>query len=307
MFKKFLLSFGVISLIFVLLFVNFKGKKETDIVSPIGKNTIPQQESIKEKILSPFANKSKLETQLKEMLKVRDGTYAIYAKDLKSGETIQINTNLSYSTASLYKLWVMATAYQQIKDGTIKKDDTISIKKGELYEKFDLKVTDEEKDQDLRTTVGDALEQMIIVSDNDSALLLSHQLGVDNITNFLKNNGFKTSKLESPPETTAYDIGLFYEKLYKGEIVDKNASEAMLTILKRQRLNDRIPKYLPEEVEVAHKTGELDTFKHDSGIIFGKNPYVLVVLTDTEDPQAAAENTAEIAKEVFNYFENKKG
>lgn len=306
MFKRFLLSIGIISFIFILLFISFKGKKDEGIVSPIGKNTVPEQKTVKEKILEIFENRSKLETQLKEMLKAKDGTYAVYSKNLKSGELVQINTNLRFGSGSLYKLWVMSEAYRQIKEGILNKDDAIAIKRGELYDEFDLDVADENRDEDLSTTVDNAIEQMIIISDNDSALLLSHRLGINNITDFLKNNGFNSSTMENPPETTAHDIGLFYEKLYEGEIVDKSASEEMLALLKRQRLNDRIPKYLPEDTVVAHKTGELDTFKHDAGIIFGKDPYILVVLTDTEDPQAAAENTATLSKAIYGHFENEK-
>ena len=33
-----------------------------------------------------------------------------------------------------------------------------------------------------------------------------------------------------------------FEKLYNGEIVSKSASNEMLEILKKQELNDRIPK-----------------------------------------------------------------
>ncbi|MBI3342298.1 serine hydrolase [Candidatus Curtissbacteria bacterium] len=303
MVKKFFVSLAVIALILTVLFVKFEGKKEAEIISPLGKNSPPK--TFAQKVASVFENKSKLQTQLENFVRAQDGTYGVYVKDLNTQETVQINSKITFGSASLYKLWVLAEAYNQIKSGQIKKDETISTTRGDLYQKFELDIGEENKDEEISDSLDDATMQMITVSDNDSALLVSDRLGLENISKFMKLNGFKNSNLEGDPQTTAEDIGLFFEKLYKGEIVDRDSSTQMMEILKSQRLNDRLPKYLPEEITVAHKTGELDTFKHDTGIIFGQDPYIVAVLTDTQDPQTAAENIAEIAKETFNYFENK--
>ena len=78
----------------------------------------------------------------------------------------------------------------------------------------------------------------------------------------------------------------------------------MIEILKRQTFNDRIPKYLPKEIDVAHKTGELFGSKHDAGIVFGKNgDYIIVVLSKTESEAEAAEKIANFSKEVYEYFD----
>src|SRR3712207_6850876 len=44
---------------------------------------------------------------------------------------------------------------------------------------------------------------------------------------------------------SAYDIAIFLHNLYEGKIISSTASEEMLAMLKRQRLNAKIPKYLP--------------------------------------------------------------
>ena len=149
---------------------------------------------------------------------------------------------------------------------------------------------------------------MITVSDNDSAITLYEHMGHDQVENFLKDYGFNDSSFLSPPKTTPNDSATFFEKLYKGQIVNREFSQKMLDVLFRQRLNDRLPKYLPLGTHVAHKTGELDTFKHDAGIVQyqGNDDYLIVVMTDTPDPENAAEITAQISKDVFDYFKNKK-
>lgn len=107
----------------------------------------------------------------------------------------------------------------------------------------------------------------------------------------------------SLPQTTPHDVMLFFEKLYKGEIVNKFYSDEMLSLLKRQQINDRIPKYLPEGIPVAHKTGELDRVKHDAGIVFAPTgDYIFVVMTDSSNPMSAAERTAILSKDFYHYF-----
>jgi beta-lactamase class A len=78
----------------------------------------------------------------------------------------------------------------------------------------------------------------------------------------------------------------------------------MLAILQRQQINDRLPKYLPKGVLTAHKTGELDGYKHDGGIIYAKNgPYILVILSKSENEQYAAETIALISKAIYEVRE----
>ena len=74
----------------------------------------------------------------------------------------------------------------------------------------------------------------------------------------------------------------------------------MIELLKRQELNDRIPKNLPKSAPVAHKTGELGGAKHDAGIVFTKKgDYILILMSDTNVPQNAAEVEAKISRDIF--------
>lgn len=70
------------------------------------------------------------------------------------------------------------------------------------------------------------------------------------------------------PTTTSFDIALFFEKLYKGELANEENTQKMLDLLKKQELNNKLSKYLPEEIDVAHKTGEIGWFSHDAGIVY---------------------------------------
>jgi len=260
----------------------------------------------KEQLFSLFA--SDLDSKVQGVLGENIGTYSIIVTNLKTGESYRQNPERQYYSASLYKLWLMATVYQEMKNGTIKEDDVLEASIPSLNATF--KIASEEAELtegSIKRTVKEALEQSIIISHNYSALLLSKKVGVSKMAAFLKQEGLNNSKVGSPPLTSASDIATFYLKLYRKELVDEKSSEEMLALLKRQALNDRIPKYLPNTTPVAHKTGELYGYKHDAGIVFSTSgDYIIVELSETKNPATAAERMAQISKIVYEYFENKK-
>ena len=66
----------------------------------------------------------------------------------------------------------------------------------------------------------------------------------------------------------------------RGELVSKDASALMIDILKKQQVNDRLPRYLGDGVTIAHKTGDGQPWvANDAGIVWVKGqPIVIVVL-----------------------------
>lgn len=271
--------------------------------SPIQPTQGPKQSKLADIVNLNFANDEK--------------DYAVVIKNLKTDEEYRFHENVKYDSASLYKLWVLSVVKQKMKDGAFSEEDSLV---GDLAKLDKTLSTDpepatpspevasedkkEEEPKRISMTVKDAMEKMIIHSDNYAALLLTQKVKPSTITKFLKEYGFVNSKFGSPPRTNAHDIALFYEKLYKGEIVDEENSREMIELLKRQAINDRLPKYLPRGISVAHKTGELYGSKHDAGIVFSeKGDYIIVVMTNTKDPAFAAERVAKFSKEVYEYFE----
>ena len=77
----------------------------------------------------------------------------------------------------------------------------------------------------------------------------------------------------------------------------------MLGFLKGQQLNDVLPKYLPENIVVAHKTGNIDAFDNDAGIVYGpKGDYIIVLLSESDNPAGAEDRMAQLSKAVYDYF-----
>ncbi len=237
-----------------------------------------------------------------------DGTYAVVVKQLSGGDAeVYLNEDRELPTASLYKLWIMATVYQQIEDGRLTPDTELEGKIENLNEDFDIASESAEfYEGEVGGTVEELMHDMITVSDNYKALLLAKTVGMSNVAELLKQYDLDHSKTGSPPRSTAADIATFYEKLYLGEIVTPKASLSMLELLSKQRLNDRIPEPLPENTKVAHKTGELGEYKHDAGIIYAPSgDYILVIMSETPSQEGAVKVEQEISRVVWEYFEGK--
>jgi beta-lactamase class A len=198
----------------------------------------------------------------------------------------------------------MKVVLEEINKGSLSENQQLSRNVIDLNNDFDIS-SDEADMQDgvISYTVQEALTKMITQSDNYAAYLLTDTVGFDKVKTFLQKYGFSQSSFSQPPKTSAADIAQFFEKLYNGELADAATTQKMLNLLKGQRINGKLPKYLPEEVSIAHKTGELEAFSHDAGIVFSPaGDYSIVILSETNNPPEAVESIATISKDVYNYF-----
>lgn len=248
-----------------------------------------------------------LQKTIQPLITQTDGTYGVVVKDLKTGAQYMFNEHRSFATASLYKLWIMAETYEQIKNYKITEDDIVSDDVASMNQNFGISSDSADLTEGVITLrVAEALNQMITISHNYAALLLTEQLHESTINEFLTKQQFSESKLgeiNSLPTSTAADMSKFFEQLYRGELIDRQYSDKMLELLKKQQLNTKIPALPPESTVIAHKTGELNQYSHDAGIVYTKTrDYIIVVLTETDNTDIADKKIAEISKKVYEYF-----
>ena len=181
-------------------------------------------------------------------------------------------------SASLYKLGVLFEAERRIDRGELQYADTLTIGEedvGEAGSVYEVGAV---------VSVDEALEAMITVSDNGTALALWHRFGGDTIDASLARAGLGdvhvTLDANGNTLATPRAIGSFFRLVARRELVSAAASDRMLARLERQKINDRLPADLPPGVVVAHKTGNLGGVTHDAGIIVTPSgPRVVVVMT----------------------------
>ncbi len=245
-----------------------------------------------------------LQKRVEDVMDGSDGQYGIFIKNLKTGETYTRNEHQIFEPGSLYKVWLMGAVFEKVKVGEIKESNALAADVASLNTEFEIDPESAElTDGVLNFSISSALEQMITISHNYAALALTKKVGRPAITDFLKSYGLSDSSLGTPLKASAYDFGRLFEKLYIGEIIDKEYSQKMLDVLARQKINDRIPKYLPNGTKVAHKTGDIGYVENDAGIVFSPaGDFIIVVLSETKDANFAGDKIGRISEAAYNYF-----
>lgn len=202
-------------------------------------------------------------------------------------------------SASLYKLGVLLEAERRVDAKELSYSDRIEIEPEDITDDGSYEPAGAE------LTLDEALEKMITISDNGTALALTRILDPGQINATLVRNGvtpFHVRMTEDEDnEASPRAVAKFFELLARKELVSTAASERMLARLERQQLNDRLPAQLPPGTVVAHKTGNLAFVTHDAGIIYGRTglPLVVVVMTWNGDVSESVELIQDIGSLVY--------
>lgn len=263
--------------------------------------------------------------QIGEEFSKQEGTFALAFKDLTTGEEILINEHELFHAASTMKTPVMVEVYKQASEGKFSLKDSILIKNEfiSIYDssKFSISpATDSDtllyKEIGKKRTIYSLMSDMIIVSSNLATNLIIELVDARNVTNTLRSIGANEIQVLRGVEDTkafeaglvnkvcAFDLMLLFEKIDKEELVNAEASMAMMDILLDQHFNDIIPAKLPKKVKVAHKTGEITGVRHDTGIVYlpDGRKYVLILLSkDLKDERAGVEAMANVSEIIYNY------
>ena len=220
--------------------------------------------------------------------------------DLTDGSRCSYHADEVFRTASLYKLIVLAEAHEQVRQGTFSFDESITVRQ------YRAATADRPAGTDVYVVgAREAARRMIQVSDNATAEALAARLQWSAVGAAPARLGMPNTIVGEAYTTTADDIAYFYAELHAGTLVGADEDAAMLDVLRGQRIRDRIPWFLPDDVEIAHKTGRLYTYANDAGIVYAPvGPFVLVLLTESDESfrpgYEAIRNLARIAYQGFD-------
>jgi beta-lactamase class A len=157
--------------------------------------------------------------------------------------------------------------------------------------------------------------EMIRISDNTATNILIRRLAIENIQKWLKKNGFYTTQLNRvmmdfgaieagrQNYTSAKEINRLFLMLLNDDILSPEYRDEAMHLLKSCADDTAIRRYLPPEMELAHKTGTLDYIRGDAGIIFTENPLVMAVFVEGFETLEEAEVTiGQLAKMALEDF-----
>lgn len=242
-------------------------------------------------------------------------SFSYIVKDLKNQDLeISFNEREKFPGASLIKIPLLAVVFEAIKEEKIFLTDIVIIKKRDIW-----MGSGKIKNMQLpkKISLEDLLWYMITVSDNTATNKVIDILGMEYINAKFKEIGlthtslsrkmmdFKKRRAGIENYTTSRDVFLILERIYTKKLVNKRLSELALSLLLKQKVNDRIPLHLPKGVLVAHKTGLEKGIVHDAGIVFApRSDYVICVLIkDADSYKEAKKIIAQVSLLTYNLYQ----
>jgi beta-lactamase class A len=265
------------------------------------------------------------------------GQVAVYARDLKTGQTVALKADEPVQTASVIKLALLYEAMEQVRAGKRHWDDKVTLTKENQTDGsgvlgfFDAPTT---------LTLKDILSMMVITSDNTATNVAIDTIGLDAVNAEMGKLGLKNTWLYKkigkpasytmPPDqkkfglgkTTAQEMATLMQRIVTCHLGDSDAAPTeadraicgvTLHMLRSQFYRDGVPRYLEpvdtseEGSAIANKTGALNEVRNDVDAIATKNGLIILSIFTWEnkdqswtDDNEAYLTTAKIAKAIVN-------
>lgn len=266
-----------------------------------------------------------LEAAIAPLVKQHEGKVAVMVRRFENGAAYAVAADEPLPTASLIKFPVMLATYQRAEEGKLDlakpvrylEDDRVPGS-GVLGPHFTPGVT---------MPLRDAVRLMIAYSDNIATNLVLKELGLPTTNALMETWGCPNTRIHAfvfrgdtslAPErskqfglgsTTAREMVALLERLHRGELVSREASQSMLAHLVACDDKPRLASLLPDGTKVALKTGSVNAARTVAGIVYGPSgPFGICVLTsNNKDQRWSAENaaqvlSAEIARAAYRVF-----
>lgn len=249
-----------------------------------------------------------------------DGTMGVYIEDFRGTKGFTYNEGLVFPSASIIKLPILIELFLRNFAGELSLDQKINLTEDDLVGGAGIL----QYLSNRQFTLRDLAILMIIQSDNTATNLLVDFLGVDQINQTIQNLGLQDTYLSGKlmviphpyprvSSTTPQDMAYLLRLLGEGKIHSWLLCQRVLEIMKKQMLNDIIPKYIslgwteetvgkPSPLAIAHKTGAISGVIHDVGIIYnpGRDFIFVGMSKDLTDEKRGMEAIAQIAKIAYD-------
>ncbi|HET9741592.1 MAG TPA: serine hydrolase [Terriglobales bacterium] len=269
-----------------------------------------------------------LQASIEKLAAEHHGKLALYATNMKTGETIAVDADTPVPTASVIKLTILVEAMKQIKNGKHQLSDKVTLHKDDIVQGSGIL---QFFDTPLVITLKDALTFMVIESDNTATNLVIDQVGIKNVNDNIAQMGLKNTylykKVYKPAtgpmpadqkkfglgKTTAREMAEVMESIVRCDLHDQKLCNDMLYMLRNQQYRNLIPHYIETSDTseglslIGNKTGSLDEVRNDVAVVYSKNgPIIISAFTyDNEDHSWNNDNKAEllvahIAKQIMD-------
>jgi beta-lactamase class A len=242
------------------------------------------------------------------------GSVSLYAKNLDTGVSYGLRADAPVPTASTIKLAIMVELFAEANEGKLDWNQKLVLTDQDKVSGSGILTEFSGGDS---FPIRDLMHLMIVVSDNTATNLILDRIGGNAVNRRMAQLGLKQTAVmrkimqaklfpnpnaSSKPEgvtdegkkpgndrwgtgrSCPRDMVLILEKLYRGELVSKAASDEMISVLKRQRDHDGVGRDMNNTV-IASKAGALDHLRSDVAIVYSPHGPIAMAITVNNIPE----------------------
>lgn len=258
-------------------------------------------------ILASFVSFTHAQSALEDairaaMAKVR-GTVGIYVRHLQTGETVAINADTLFPTASMVKVPILCATFDKIERGELSYRGKMMYRDSLLYAGEDILGSFRDSAE---ISISKLAMLMIATSDNTASLWLQLLSGTGTTINaWLEANGFRQTRVNSRTPgrqeiwkeygwgmTTPREMAELLVMIREGRAVSPAASDEMYRVLSNIYWNSTALSEIPPTVNAASKQGAVDRSRSEVVLVNAPHgDYVFCVITkNQEDMSWSREN-----------------
>lgn len=240
----------------------------------------------------------KLEDKLRQLTADFKGDVGIYVKQLKTGKTVAIQADSIFPTASMVKIPILIGIMDKLNKKELSYHQPLIYKDSLLYEGEDIlgSFKDGETIQ-----LAKIMMLMMTTSDNTASLWLQSLAGTGTrINELMAQLGLEHTRVNSRTpgrkenqqvygwgQTTPREMVTLMEMIYRGQVIDKAASDQMLRIMGRNFWDEEAISVHPPTVFIASKNGAVNASRSETLLVMApKGPYIFSIITKNQQDQS---------------------
>ena len=262
------------------------------------------------------------EREIGELAENFNGDIGIYVKDLETGAEFEINADTIFPSASMVKIPILIKTFDKIEQGDL--DYQMELKYGPEPEYEYSGDIVSNLIPGTEVAISKLIHLMMSTSNNTASLWNQYLAGTGTeINRWLEENGFESTRVNSRTDgrveefemygwgqTTPREIAGLVEGIFKGDVVNKTASEQMYRIMSRNYWDGEALSQIPPTVNVASKNGAVRASRSEVLLVNAPSgDYLFSVITkNQEDTSYEYDNEAwriirKLSSLLYNHFE----
>ncbi len=254
---------------------------------------------------APSKEMEALKTQVQQLIEPFGDKVAVVVTPLDGSTGFAMNENRRFTAASMIKLLILAEFLNEVDEGARSLDSVYT-----LSEEDKVGGTGVMQNAAAGTTYtyDDLARNMIMYSDNTATNILIDSMGMSKINERAKKlklnqTDLQRKMMDTDSEKENHISAADAATILLGIANHTLASDAMCqkaeSYLQAQTDNEGLAQGIPHTVPFGHKTGTLDSIRHDAGIVYADKRYVIVTLTLLDSGESNS-LMARISETVFN-------